>query len=92
MGTWSDRTWIPVERQLPSKEDGAPLCGGTKVAVDVLTVGMVMRGKPHETRGFHIEAGQFEDDDGGKDRVMFWAPCFDATDESLYGTSFAGHV
>lgn len=91
MSSWSEKTWVPVERQLPTSADGAPICDGAKVAVDVLTVGMVMRGHPPETRGFHLAAGEFEDNGGGKDRVMFWAPCFDATDESLYGMSLASH-
>lgn len=81
---WTDFEWIPVDRRLPTNEDGPPIASGTKVAVRVLTVDMMLNGKSPETRGFHLEAGAFDDDDDGRQRVMFWAPGDDQADLGVH--------
>lgn len=78
MRSWTEIDWIPVERTLPTGSDGLPVLDGSKVAVYVLTVGMVINGRNPEARCFHVTARRFDDDEpDGLDRIMFWAPCWD---------------
>jgi hypothetical protein len=79
--SWSDYQWIPPDRRLPTLADGKVIASGTKVAVLVLTVEMMLNGWEPEERGFHVAQASFDDDDEGKHRVVFWAPCPDAVPE-----------
>jgi len=86
MSDWTKVEWIPVERQLPEEADGPSIAGGMKVAVLVLTVDMVLNGLSPDARGFHMGAQAFDDDEkDGRQRVMFWAPCDNATAVAEYG-------
>ena len=82
--TWTETEWIPVDRQLPTQGDGILVSMGAKVGVFVLTVDMILNGKNPEPRGFHLDAKSFDDDDSGKNRVMFWAPCWSKEDLEDY--------
>lgn len=77
---WTDFDWIPVDRSLPTPQDGPAIASGAKIAVRVLTVDMMLNGKDPEIRGFHLQARSFDDDDEGRQRVMFWAPSLEASD------------
>lgn len=86
MTSWTETEWIPVERKLPTGEDGPPLLLGAKVGVFVLTVEMLINGTNPEARGFHLQAGLFDDDEAdGLQRVMFWAPCWNESEFQSYG-------
>ena len=79
MATWTHIDWIPVARQLPTADDGLPLADGEKVAVWVLTLNMILNGPSVEAGAYHLRAKAFDDaEDVGGDRILFWAPCWEA--------------